>query len=156
MTITVQGGKLHRVLGCFQWAPFGEDFRDKLQVVSDTKVRLQSQTTRKDSYREDPTKSLVFDLSGSSDTLLSIQLRKPAEQTVKARLGDLLAENLVTFTGGFTTESFILSRLIGPAEFAATIRWQDRDKPKGGPDWYYVRVTQHNGHMAWSSPIWVG
>ena len=37
----------------------------------------------------------------------------------------------------------------------ASIRWHDRDK-RTGADWYYVRVTQHNGHMAWSSPIWVG
>jgi hypothetical protein len=43
-----------------------------------------------------------------------------------------------------------------PAEFAATIRWHDRDKPQAKTDWYYVRVTQHNGHLAWSSPIWVG
>ena len=24
------------------------------------------------------------------------------------------------------------------------------------PDWYYVRVFQANGEMAWSSPVWVG
>ena len=24
-----------------------------------------------------------------------------------------------------------------------------------GVDWYYVRVTQTNGQMAWSSPVWV-
>ncbi len=23
-------------------------------------------------------------------------------------------------------------------------------------DWYYVRVFETNGEMAWSSPIWVG
>jgi len=25
----------------------------------------------------------------------------------------------------------------------------------GGTDFYYVRLTQHNGQRAWSSPIWV-
>jgi hypothetical protein len=24
-----------------------------------------------------------------------------------------------------------------------------------GEDWYYVRVEQKNGELAWSSPIWV-
>ena len=41
-------------------------------------------------------------------------------------------------------------------EYSATVRWNDRRDPDDGPDWYYVRVTQHNGHVAWSSPVWVG
>ena len=76
---------------------------------------------------------------------------------VRARLADLATDNVVEFTGGFTTESFIISRLVGPSEYSATIRWHDRATAnRPGPDWYYVRATQHNGHIAWSSPIWVG
>ena len=67
----------------------------------------------------------------------------------------LLLVLVVTFVGPFPSESFIIGRLVGPSEYQASVRWQDRDQPKPG-DWYYVRVTQHNGHMAWSSPIWVG
>jgi hypothetical protein len=156
MTITLKGAKLLRALGCFQWAPFGEDYRDKLQIVSENEVRLQSQTTRKDAYGEDPTKSLVLELLSNPDAILTVQLRKPSEQTVSAKLADLIHDNLVAFTGGFTTESFIICRLIGNSEYAATIRWQDKGSPKGVGDWYYARVTQHNGQMAWSSPIWVG
>lgn len=29
------------------------------------------------------------------------------------------------------------------------------DEGRTGADWYYLRVTQPDGHMAWSSPIWV-
>jgi hypothetical protein len=155
MTVGIQGGKFLRSLGCFQWAPFGEDLRDKLQVVSETEVRLQSPTTRKDAYGEDPTKSVVLELEGGPDAVLAVQLRKPSEQVVRAKLVDLLQDNVVTFTGGFPSESFIIGRLIGPSEYSATVRWQDRRPGKEGPDWYYVRVTQHNGQLAWSSPIWV-
>jgi hypothetical protein len=38
--------------------------------------------------------------------------------------------------------------------FGAAFRVVDRGK-RGPTDWYYVRVVQANGHMAWSSPIWV-
>ena len=55
----------------------------------------------------------------------------------------------------FTSESFIINRLIGPAEYTAQVRWLDARNATDS-DWYYVRVTQHNGQMAWSSPIWVG
>ena len=74
-----------------------------------------------------------------------------------AAYADKRLDNVVEFTGGFTTESFVISRLVGPSEYSATIRWQDRAAAnRPAPDWYYVRATQHNGHIAWSSPIWVG
>ena len=39
-------------------------------------------------------------------------------------------------------------------EFAATVEWEDTPD-RDGESWYYVRVVQNNGQMAWSSPIWV-
>jgi Protein of unknown function (DUF3604) len=156
LTVRLKGGRFLRPTACFQSAPFGEKLRDRLRVVSPTEIHLESQTTREQCYAEDPTKALVLDLEGSADAELTVQLRKPAEQVVKARLGDLLNDNVVTFTGVFTSESFILHRLTAPEEWTATVRWQDRRRKVKGCDWYYVRVVQHNGHMAWSSPIWVG
>ena len=36
-----------------------------------------------------------------------------------------------------------------------TIReWLDKAEARSG-DYYYLRVIQRDGHMAWSSPIWV-
>jgi Protein of unknown function (DUF3604) len=154
MVIRLKGGKFLRALGCFQSAPFDEALRDKLRF-SPAEVHLESNTTRQQCFAEDPTKALLLELEGDPEAVLSVRLRKPVEQTVKARLADLIADNVVTFTGPFTSESFILHRLVAPAEYAATVRWRDRRRVKG-PDWYYVRVTQYNGQMAWSSPIWVG
>ena len=88
------------------------------------------------------------------DTVLTLQLRQPVEQTVVATLADLVDDNVITFTGVFTSESYIVNRLAGPTEYSTQIRWHDR-RPQLDADWYYVRVTQHNGQMAWSSPIWV-
>jgi hypothetical protein len=156
MGIELQGGKFLRALGCFQSAPFGEELRDKLQVVSPTELSLQSPTTRVDCYGEDPTKALVCELEATRDGVLTVRLNKPAEMVIRCRLADLLHENRVEFTGGFTTESLIVHRLVAPDEYTAAIRWQDRRKGGDGADWYYVRVTQHNGQLAWSSPIWVG
>ena len=97
-----------------------------------------------------------MELEGGPEALLSVNLRKPIEQQVVARLADLRDDNVVTFTGVFTSESYILQRLVGPTEYSARVRWNDRRAKALGPDWYYVRVTQHNGQQAWSSPIWVG
>ena len=143
-----------RALPCLQSAPYDEKRRDRLQIVSPTELRLRSSTTREDCYAEDPTKSLVMEIQAQPDAVLTIELARPSQQSIRTRLKDLIEDNVVEFTGVFTSESLILHRLIGPADYQATIRWQDRNNKPDGNDWYYVRVTQHNGHMAWSSPIW--
>ena len=33
--------------------------------------------------------------------------------------------------------------------------WTDDDPANRGPSWYYVRVLQASGEIAWASPIWV-
>ena len=156
MTIRLKGATFQRAHGCFQHAPFGETFRDKLTLVSPTEIRLQSPTTRPGAYREDPTKAIVCDLNGGPHAELSVQIHQPTPQTVTAKLRDLVESNVVTITGRFPSESFIIERLVGPSETSARIRWQDRRERGKTADYYYVRVRQHNGHVAWASPIWVG
>ena len=156
MTVRIDGGKFRTLSPCFQTAPFGEDFRDRLQVVSETEFRLQSPTTRVECYAEDPTKSVVCDVEGGADAALTVILRQPVEHTLRARLVDLAENSRGHFTGVFTTESYILHRLVSPSEFATRVRWTERRDPQPGGDSYYVRVTQHNGQLAWSSPIWIG
>jgi hypothetical protein len=78
LTVRIHGGTFLRALGCFQHAPFGEEFRDRLTVVSPTELRLESPTTRPGSYREDPTKAIVCELSADPDAELVVELRQPA------------------------------------------------------------------------------
>jgi hypothetical protein len=155
MTIQLDGGKFRHVIPCFQSGPYEEELRDHLRVLSENKIHLDSHTSRVKCYAEDPTKSLVLELEGKPDSVLSIHLEKPSKQVIRAKLADLVEDNVVTFTGVFTSESYIINRLISPAEYSATIRWHDR-RQSAKADWYYVRVSQHNGQLAWSSPIWVG
>lgn len=155
MRVHLAGGKIRRATPCFQSGPYEEDLRDRLRLLPQGSCRLVSFTSRVRCYAEDPTKSIVLELEGGPDAALILQLSKPVEQTVRARLSELAQDNVVTFTGAFTSESYIVHRLVGPSEYSAKVRWHDRHK-EAPADWYYVRVTQHNGQMAWSSPIWVG
>lgn len=34
--------------------------------------------------------------------------------------------------------------------------WRTREPRPREPSWYYARVTRQDGHLAWSSPIWIG
>jgi hypothetical protein len=43
-----------------------------------------------------------------------------------------------------------------PGGAEARFHWQDPEPKKGErPSYYYVRVVQQDGQMAWASPIWV-
>jgi hypothetical protein len=156
MAIRVNAGKFLQVIPCFQSAPFAEDLRDTLQVISPREIHIRSHTSRERCFAEDPTKAVVVEIEGSPNTKLTIQFDRPTQQVVSARLIDLLRDNLITFTGVFTSESHIVHRLVGPDAYSATVRFHDRRDTARSPDWYYVRLRQHNGHMAWSSPIWIG
>ena len=156
MSILMDGGHFVRATPCFQSAPYEEALRDKLQIVTEREMRIESNTTRVQCYAEDPTKSVVCELDASRDATLTVKIRKPVEQVVRTTFANLIDDNVVTFTGPFTSESFILQRLVSPSEYGVTIRWNDHRPKTGISDWYYVRVTQHNGQLAWLSPIWVG
>ncbi len=44
---------------------------------------------------------------------------------------------------------------VRPRETEVTLRWQESERLDGQVVWYYVRVLQSDGQLAWSSPIWV-
>ncbi|MCA9121513.1 MAG: DUF3604 domain-containing protein [Planctomycetaceae bacterium] len=155
ISVHLDKGRFLQAVPCFQSGPYEEEMRDRLRVVSPRELHLQSFTSRVQCYAEDPTKAIVCEIDGGPDSTLTLRLRQPIEQTVSARLADLIDDNLVTFTGVFTSESYIVNRLVGPSEYGVRLRWSDQ-RQNADSDWYYVRVTQHNGQLAWSSPIWVG
>ena len=51
------------------------------------------------------TLDIRVDLEGNADSVLSVAVRSPYQDTIQARLGDLIEDNVVTFTGEFTSES---------------------------------------------------
>lgn len=155
MTIRLDRGRILRALACFQSAPFEEDLRDTMRLVSPRQVHLSSNTTRENCYAEDPTKAVILTLEADPEATLEVALEQPSKQVIRTPVGKLLEDNVVSFTGVFTSESLIIHRLVSPDEYAASIRWHDR-RSTDESDFYYVRVTQSNGHLAWSSPIWVG
>jgi hypothetical protein len=58
------------------------------------------------------------------------------------------------YLGGFLSPAFAFSRAVPTAEFSQKLSF-DHEARTGIRDWYYVRVRQHNGQWAWSSPVWI-
>jgi hypothetical protein len=157
MNIRLRGGSFVDVIPCFQTAPFDEVRRDRLRRLSAGNLHLVSHTSRVTAFAEDPTKAIIMEIDAKEpDAELTVGLTQPTKESYTARLAELQEDNTIQFTGGFTSESYMLERLVGPSQCSAELCWIDSRTNPNGADWYYVRVLQHNNHMAWSSPIWVG
>jgi Protein of unknown function (DUF3604) len=156
MEISIKNGRFIKADPCFQSGPFNEKLRDRLRQISDHKLLLESFTSRRQAYLQDPTKSILCSVEAAPNAIISIELMKPVNKIFEISLQKLINKNEVIFTGGFTTESLIVHRYTDEKESNLKINWQDEKTARTESDQYHVLVRQHNMQYAWSSPIWVG
>ena len=154
VNIRIDQGELLSVTPCFQSGPYEEERRNTVNSITSKGCDLVSYTSRKQAYEERATNSVILEIKGSPQTSLSIDLKKPAKTSVSKTLAELAQSNDIVFTGPFTSESMMIHRLVFSEHYRT--QFEFRDGPSGNTtDWYYVRVVQSNGSLAWSSPIWV-
>jgi len=152
--IKISGGTLLDVYPCFQSGPFCEEKRNLIKNKTAAGCSVQSYTSRKEAFAESPTNAVVLRLSGNSETRISLTVQQPQPFSYEKPLSEFAQHNEVLFTGPFPAESIRIQPLVFSAHYQTEFRFNDR----AGTDevhWYYVRVLQKNGHLAWSSPVWV-
>lgn len=154
VTIKVRDGKIRDATPFFQAGPYDENRRDRILERTEDSLRLQVHTSRLQAFEDAATKGVVLRLEGGQNAVLEVALSKPSEMNLSRSFGELAENNEIEFTGPFTSESFLVHRLVTPDLFRCRFSHTDRGR-EGSTDWYYARVTQANGHQAWSSPIWV-
>ncbi|MBM4043960.1 MAG: DUF3604 domain-containing protein [Planctomycetes bacterium] len=152
MAARLERAQFRSHMPCFQSGPMDEHRRNKVLEFSPNVCRWQSYTSREGCFAETPTNAVVFEIMGEPDSTLTLELESPVRKAFRYALGDLAKSSAIEFTATFPCESLIIHRLVPEAMYAAQCSLTDVGS---GGDFYYVRVTQANGHMAWSSPIWV-
>lgn len=150
----VKNGNILSVTPCYQSGPFDETRYNDLSTEGDV-FKLSSYTSRIQAFAENATNSIILEIQGSPATELIININKPVELEINKSFKDLEKSNDIFFTGPFTSESIMIHRLVFYDNYFTEFEFTDRSL-KTDTDWYYVRVFQTNGSMAWSSPIWVG
>ena len=154
-TLSVNNGKIISATPCFQSGPFDEKRRNKLTIVNKMLCEVSSYTSRKQAFEERATNSIILEIKGSAQTQLTLESTQPSKLSVSKSLKQLTQLNHIEFTGPFTSESLMLHRTVFSDNYETDFEFTDKSDSKKS-DWYYVRVTQTNGSLAWSSPIWVG
>ena len=151
----VNKGRIISATPCFQSGPFDEDRRNTILLSEEKLCQVCSYTSRAQAFEERATNSVILEIEGGPETELAITSAKPkTELTVKKTLGELAQNNEICFTGPFTAESLMLHRPVFSDNYYTKFGFSDQ-RTGEKEDWYYVRVKQSNGSMAWSSPIWV-
>jgi hypothetical protein len=155
VSLRLEGGRLLAYQPCLQSGPFDEDRMHHLGQLREDAFEWKSYTSRAGCFAETPTNALVFELEGPPQAALSLEFEKPAEKRFSYTLGDLAKSSRVEFMAGFPCESFLVHRLVPEELFETGFSFTDKPSGERDEDFYYVRVIQSNGQMAWSSPIWV-
>ncbi|MGD9494735.1 MAG: DUF3604 domain-containing protein [Armatimonadota bacterium] len=155
MRLSLEGAVIRRAVPAWQSGPYEEHRRDRVLVRGERQCAWQSYTSRAGCFAEDPSKAMLFEINGSASALARLEVTEPAPRSVERTLGELACCSVTEFVGPFTSENVQIERLVLPASYEASIEVADEGSGAGS-DWYYVRVTQANGQMAWSSPVWVG
>jgi hypothetical protein len=152
--VHVSNGRIISATPCFQSGPYDEDRRNKITKVEDNRCQFISYTSRKQAYEERATNSIVLEIQGSTRTELDLTLTSPGNIRIRKTLEELAVSSDITFTGDFPSESIMIHRIVFNENYQTRFDFTDQHESET-TDWYYVRVTQTNGSLAWSSPVWV-
>jgi hypothetical protein len=155
VTLVVERGELISVCPCFCGEPFDESRRSKIASRDHRHCRWISYTSRAGSFEDRPN-GVVAAISATAGTRLRLELTRPVRRSIEVTLDELAATQRSLQVGGFQSEILYVHRPIRPSQYRATVEFEDVRPPSRRRDFYYARVTQDNGQMAWSSPIWVG
>ena len=115
------------------------------------KVTLKTRSPRNPTVTSSAVQGLTVTLSGDAGTRIHANINGvPIDLPVSS----LQKGARSYYLDGFVSPCFVFHRAVPQAEykhrFALTHHSTGEQR-----DWYYVRVRQHNGQWAWSSPIWV-
>ena len=152
--VTIEGGTLESVQPCFQSGPLEEGRRDRILDRSERGLRVRSFTARRQLMADNATKAVVLKLRGGPRTRLTVSFDAPSRHSVTRSLAELAESSEVVFMGPFPSESALIHRLVFDEHARSEFTFTDTDDGER-TIWYYVRVVQANGQLAWSSPIWV-
>ena len=151
--VRIQGGTLEDVQPCFQAGPLEEGRRDRILERTPAGCackrlpRYASRSTTLAKGRGPQSARRAGDAGDVRFVGAQAGLPYPVSEQL-AESGEAL------FTGEFPRESALVHRLVHEDHYRTSFTVRDTDDGRQA-SWYYVRVIQANGQLAWSSPIWV-
>ncbi len=153
-TLEVEGGRIEGFHPCFSSGPLDEFRRDRIVRSDGKSVRVQSYTALKQRLDDYSQKALVLRIRGDAETRVTVRCTKPTKCELTQSFAELEESNEMLFTRPFPWESAMLHRVVHHDHWETAFTVADEGDGSAA-DWYYVRVFESNGELAWSSPVWI-
>ena len=153
MTLTLEGGQILRYFPCLSSGPFDEDRRHQFKLEDERRLLIQSYTSRQDAFRGNPNQSVVLEILGTPHTEFTVQVSNPSNISMQSTARDLLSDSTSQHVAPYPAESFMWHRIL-PSKATKINDRCTLQVPEARSN-IYLRVKQKNGHMAWSSPVYV-
>jgi hypothetical protein len=136
---------------CWQSAPLDENRRHVVSERNENGFSLKSYTSRRRCLFNRDTHIMAIRIQGQPAAVLTLDIRQPEPKRLTISLADLLHRDTALRVG---RNCIKVHRAVPEAQAAARFSLDDH-RSGDRTDWYYLRVVQANGQLAWSSPVWV-
>nr|MBC7245356.1 DUF3604 domain-containing protein [Chloroflexota bacterium] len=152
----LQGGRLMRMIPCLAGGGASTDRVNLMHVLDATHFIVESYTSRMNPL---PTNSVVLEVEASQECQLALVIFGQHPKGGAFRVScdvvlNQLRDNNVSLS---VFDSFLAPKVrIGPVieKDKVSLVSEFVDPNPGDKDFYFIKVVQKNGHLAWSSPIW--
>lgn len=156
--LKIQGGRILSAQPCFGSPP-----PNKILSLDEKSCEWLSHTNGAYFFRwngnrngREGTNSIVFEIEGNTGSILFIETRG---RNFKYTIKELMESSRIEIMGERTPDMWNFPKLkiyepVPEKQYKTEISLID-DKKEKSTDFYYLRATQANGQMAWSSPIWI-
>jgi len=164
--LSIKNGKIRVFQTCFAGAI--EDKKNSLIREEKKDYCRWTSTTRGNIFLKDDSESILFDIEGKLDSKLLLMMRTENFRKEKIlTMREVLQRSYIEYLEDipYTNDGSYWHRLKLPGKFKIHkgVLYKDLQKvlniidkkQEKKTDYYYVRILQKNGQVAWSSPIWV-
>ena len=157
MKVRCENGRVENLIPAFCGGSASAVEMNTITELSDGSWSINSYTSRKNAH---PVNFVTFFLSGDMNAAIHLDVEIEHEdvryerQIIATKL-DLLEKDVYSAAfDKFSSPKIKVHALIPSNEYAFNSELMDEPAKTG--DFYYLKATQRNGQMAWSSPIWIG
>ncbi|MCD6122649.1 MAG: DUF3604 domain-containing protein [Spirochaetales bacterium] len=156
--IKTNNGNFVKVIPYFCGGPGIIEKENSIKHLNKKHLIINSYTSRSNSF---PTQSAILYLESDQNTLFKISVKgkwgsKNFNRTISINKSNLNKSDVIfSITSAFSAPKLKLHRALSIKSLHFKKKWEDKiEYNDKNADFYFVKVLQKNGQMAWSSPIW--
>jgi Protein of unknown function (DUF3604) len=132
------------------------DLINKIEQINNQELIIETFTSRDNAHPVSGISLRLEELQNSSVKVNFEAINNDGEYSgeLAAKITDLFHDDcMMAVSDSFSAPKIRLGQACCKADTDCSFEWNDHNSKSG--DFYMLKVQQKNGHIAWSSPIWV-